>query len=166
MLDQAAIVEEIGRVTNALGWCYGGAGLDVRGLQADQLERFVLPMMRGERHFCYAITEEGAGSDVEDIATTARREGDHYVIDGEKWHVTSANLAMPVVQAKRRRRPWPVLLPPSARHRALRSPAYTHTYGHHHPILAFAMSRCRQPTGSARRATAWASPMPGSAASA
>ena len=42
---------------------------------------------------CYAITEEHAGSDVADLAATARRDGDDYVLDGEKWHVTSYNEA-------------------------------------------------------------------------
>ena len=42
-------------------------------------------------HECYAITEEGAGSDVDAIAATARRDGDDYVLDGVKWHVTSYN---------------------------------------------------------------------------
>lgn len=111
---------------------------------ADQIERFVLPMMRGERHFCYAITEEGAGSDVDGIRATARRDGDHYVIDGVKWHVTSANLADTIlVQAK-------IAGGPNAGAHGLffvdadapgitseRNPAYTHTYRHHHPILRF-----------------------------
>ena len=42
---------------------------------------------------CYAITEEDAGSDVADLAATARRDGDDYVLDGVKWHVTSYNEA-------------------------------------------------------------------------
>ena len=48
---------------------------------------------RGERHECYAITEELAGTDVSDLATTARRDGDDYVVNGTKWHVTSYNVA-------------------------------------------------------------------------
>ncbi len=59
----------------------------------EQIERYIEPMMSGERCECYAITEAEAGSDPGAIATTARLDGDHYVINGEKWFVTSANKA-------------------------------------------------------------------------
>ena len=58
-----------------------------------QLDRYVIPAIRGEAEECYAITEEGAGSDVDAIVATARRDGDEYVLNGEKWHVTSYNSA-------------------------------------------------------------------------
>ena len=48
-----------------------------------------LPITRGEVHLCYAITEENAGSDPAAIEATAERHGDSYVINAEKWHVTS-----------------------------------------------------------------------------
>lgn len=145
VLDQAVAAEQIGRVTNALGWCYPEAqGWMFEACNDDQIGRFILPMMRGEKHFCYAITEEGAGSNVDDIQTTARREGDQYVIDGIKWHVTSANLADTIlVQAK-------IAEGPNAGTHGLffvdanapgittlRNPAYTHTYRHHHPVIRF-----------------------------
>ena len=53
-----------------------------------QLQRWLLPTVRGEMHEAYAITEEFAGSDTSALQTTARRDGDEYVIDGIKWHVT------------------------------------------------------------------------------
>src|SRR5690348_2233142 len=56
-------------------------------------ERWLLPSVRGEKHEAYAITEEFAGSDVSALRTTARRDGDEYVINGVKWHVTSFKLA-------------------------------------------------------------------------
>jgi Acyl-CoA dehydrogenase, middle domain len=62
-------------------------------LPAEQLERWVLPTIRGERRECYAITEEGAGSDVDAIQATAHRDGDGYRLNGVKWHVTSFNHA-------------------------------------------------------------------------
>ena len=58
-----------------------------------QRETWLLPTVRGEKEECYAITEEGAGSDVSDLTATARRDGDEYVLDGVKWHVTSFNEA-------------------------------------------------------------------------
>ena len=93
-VTQVAIVEQIGRVTNALGWCFGEAqGWMFEACSEEQIERYVLPIMRGERHECYAITEAGSGSDVEGIEATARRDGDDYLLNGEKWYVTGANMA-------------------------------------------------------------------------
>lgn len=145
LLDQVAIAEQTGRVTNALAWCYGEAqSWMFEACSPDQIDRFILPLMRGERHFCTAVTEEGAGSDVDDIATTARRDGEDYVIDGEKWHVTSANLADTViVQAKAdggHADGMHVLFfveMPAEGLSTARSPAYTHSYRHHHPVLRF-----------------------------
>ncbi|MGH6948298.1 MAG: acyl-CoA dehydrogenase family protein [Kiloniellales bacterium] len=145
ILEQAVIAEQIGRVTNALGWCYPEAqSWMFEACNSEQVERVIEPMMRGEHHFCYAITEEGAGSNVEDIRTTARREGDRYLIDGEKWHVTSHNLADIIVLQAR------IEGGANAGAHALffvdhdsegietvRTPLYTHTYKHHHPILKF-----------------------------
>ena len=52
------------------------------------------PTVRGEMSECYAITEEFAGSDVAALEATARRDGDDYVLNGVKWHVTSYNDAV------------------------------------------------------------------------
>lgn len=96
VLEQAVISEQIGRVTNALGWCYSSTPPWMLEACADapyQMQTWVMPNIRGERHECYAITEEHAGSDVDAIRATARRDGDRYVLNGEKWHVTSGNLA-------------------------------------------------------------------------
>jgi acyl-CoA dehydrogenase len=143
ILDQVAIAEQIGRVTNALGWCYGEAqSWMFEACSADQIDRYIKRLMRGERHFCYAITEAEAGSNVDDIATTAERRGDHYVLNGEKWHVTSANLAdTMLVQAKiaggakdgAHALFFAARDAPGVSDR--RNPSYTHTYRHHHPIV-------------------------------
>src|SRR5260370_5364597 len=93
-LQQVLVQEQAGRVTNALGWV---AATPPSWLPAvateDQIERYVRPAVRGEREECYAITEEGAGSDVAAIRGTARRDGDGYLLNGTKWHVTSYNTA-------------------------------------------------------------------------
>jgi acyl-CoA dehydrogenase len=93
---------------------------------------------------CYAITEEGAGSDVDAIAATASRDGDTYVLDGVKWHVTSFNeAAYAFFQAKLTNGPHAgehvmfVVDLPSDGVRIVRTPAYSHTISHHHPIVAF-----------------------------
>lgn len=93
-LDQVVVWEQLGRVTNALCWSVSEAHEWMfEACTPGQIVRYIKPLMDGSRCECYAITEEQAGSDPDAIATTARREGDRYVIDGEKWFVTSANKA-------------------------------------------------------------------------
>ena len=104
----------------------------------------MLPAIRGEREECYAITEEGAGSDVDAIEATAHRDGDDYLLNGEKWHVTSYNTAdFAFFQAKLvggahdgEHAMFLVELP-SPGVRVVRTPQYSHTISHHHPIVAF-----------------------------
>lgn len=52
-------------------------------------EQVIPPVLRGEQIAALAITEPGGGSDVAALRTTARRDGEHYVIDGEKTFITS-----------------------------------------------------------------------------
>jgi alkylation response protein AidB-like acyl-CoA dehydrogenase len=144
-LQQVLVSEQIGRVTNGLGWCvHTPAAWAPEVVSAEQLERWIVPTIRGERHECYAITEEGAGSDVDSIAATARRDGEDYVLNGVKWHVTSYNTADYVFfQAK-------IDGGPNAGSHAMffvdegtpgvrlvREPRYTHTYADTHAIVAF-----------------------------
>ncbi|GAB2472390.1 acyl-CoA dehydrogenase family protein [Comamonas humi] len=57
---------------------------------SDELKRRVLPgILAGEKIAALAITEPGGGSDVAQLATTARREGEHYVVNGSKIFITS-----------------------------------------------------------------------------
>ncbi|WP_346233295.1 acyl-CoA dehydrogenase family protein [Parafrigoribacterium mesophilum] len=51
---------------------------------AEQKRDYLLPTIAGERVSCFAITEPGAGSDAAGVQTTARRDGDSWLINGEK----------------------------------------------------------------------------------
>ena len=55
----------------------------------DLVDRFVRPTLAGEKIGSLAVTEPGGGSDVAGIRTTARREGDEYVVNGAKTFITS-----------------------------------------------------------------------------
>ena len=59
----------------------------------EQKQRYLLPTISGERVSCFAITEPGAGSDAKAIRTSARKEGDEWVINGEKTFITQGNEA-------------------------------------------------------------------------
>ena len=142
MTEQVAIWEQMGRVTNALSWCFSEPQSWMFDACSDeQIEEYVLPMMRGEKKDCYAITESGPGSDVAGIEATARRDGDDYVLDGEKWYVTSANLADFF---------WFQAILPDEDDEALflvdqgtpgiemtDNPLFSHTYAAHHPTYRF-----------------------------
>jgi len=59
----------------------------------EQKQRFLVPQARGERWAAFGLTEPGAGSDVAALAATARREGDVYILNGEKMWISMASLA-------------------------------------------------------------------------
>jgi acyl-CoA dehydrogenase len=69
---------------------------------APDVQQEVIPaVLRGEKIAALAITEPGAGSDVAGLRTTARREGDEWVIDGEKVFITSGMRADWITMAVR-----------------------------------------------------------------
>lgn len=57
----------------------------------EQKERYLLPTINGDLKSCFAITEPGAGSDARAITTSARRDGDEWIINGEKTFITRGN---------------------------------------------------------------------------
>src|ERR671933_1929849 len=59
----------------------------------EQHERWLAPQARGEKLACFGLTEPGAGSDVASMRSTARREGDVYVLNGSKNWISYANVA-------------------------------------------------------------------------
>jgi acyl-CoA dehydrogenase len=84
----AALVEiELGRTF--VPFSFGGYADNILYYaNEEQKQRYLLPTIEGERKSCFAITEPGAGSDAKNIRTTARKDGDEWVIDGEKTFIT------------------------------------------------------------------------------
>jgi acyl-CoA dehydrogenase len=145
IVDQVAVWEQLGRVTNALCWCFSEAqSWMFEACTPEQIERFILPLVTGQRKECYAITESGAGSDVDSIETVARAAPGGYRVTGEKWYVTSANHAdYFILQAR-------LAEGTHAGSHALffvdcdasgielvRTPLFSHTFAAHHPIYRF-----------------------------
>ena len=58
-----------------------------------QKERFIPPIATGEKIACFGLTEPGAGSDVGAMNSRARKEGDEYVLNGEKMWITLSDMA-------------------------------------------------------------------------
>lgn len=142
MVEQVAIWEQLGRVTNALSWCFPEPQKWMfDACTEEQIEAYILPMMRGERKDCYAITESGPGSDVSGLTATAVQSGDDYVLNGEKWYVTSANLAdFFWFQAKLPDEGEDALFLVDQGTDGIEmtaSPLFSHSYAAHHPTFQF-----------------------------
>jgi len=92
------VYEELGRADSSVrGFLTVHAGLVSQCLldhgSDEQRHRWLPRLASGEAIGCYALTEEGAGSDVSAIATRARREGDTWILDGDKTWITNGGIA-------------------------------------------------------------------------
>jgi alkylation response protein AidB-like acyl-CoA dehydrogenase len=59
----------------------------------EQKQRYLVPQARGEKIATFALTEPGVGSDAANLATTARRDGDRYILNGSKIWISLADAA-------------------------------------------------------------------------
>jgi acyl-CoA dehydrogenase len=84
---------ELGWTAWALQTLVSPPGNILRACQGSQVDDYLLPAIRGERHDCLAMTEPGAGSDVRSMTTRARRDGGDWVIDGLKHFISHADAA-------------------------------------------------------------------------
>ena len=66
-----------------------------------QKEKYLKPLLAGEKRICYSMTEKAAGADATGMQTAAVRDGDNWVINGEKWFSSAASVAdIALVMAK------------------------------------------------------------------
>ncbi|RKT53483.1 acyl-CoA dehydrogenase family protein [Saccharothrix australiensis] len=91
-LPAALVEQELGR--SFVPFRFGGYADNIlfHGTE-EQRRRYLLPTISGERVSCFAITEPGAGSDAKAIRTSARRDGDEWVLNGEKTFITHGHEA-------------------------------------------------------------------------
>jgi alkylation response protein AidB-like acyl-CoA dehydrogenase len=142
-LFQVMLIEEQwGRATGALWDIPWRPSIPLARGTEEQKRRYLRPACRGERRDAYAITEEGAGSDPSMIQTIARRDGDDWLLNGEKWHVTSGDVADFLlvhahVDASGSKATIFLVDKDAAGVRVVRSPRYMHTFVFEHPIVAF-----------------------------
>jgi acyl-CoA dehydrogenase len=139
-LEWVLVEEQLGRSTNALSWHIPTAYNVLGSGSPEQIDRWLRPSLRGEGHDAYAVTEEGAGSDPSGIATTARRRDGGWVIDGEKWFVTSGDIASVYIVMANAEGEGPTLFLVDAASPGISvvdDPPFTHTYPHGHPTIRF-----------------------------
>ncbi len=102
-LDLAIVVFELSRVSTDVSMAFGGSvfcGLNVLRKGSDgQRARWLPKMLSGDIKFSIGISEPDAGSDVGAIRTVAARDGDHYIVNGQKLWTTGAGLKNSVICA-------------------------------------------------------------------
>lgn len=87
---QSLLWTEVGRTW--VPFTFGGEADNILYYcNSDQKREYLLPTIEGERISCFAITEPGAGSDAANIKLSARRDGDDWVLNGEKTFITNGN---------------------------------------------------------------------------
>ncbi|MBU3739844.1 MAG: acyl-CoA dehydrogenase [Rhodoferax sp.] len=91
--DLTLMERELGRASYALQMLVARPSNILRACQGRQIEEYLLPTIRGERHDCLAMTEPDAGSDVRSMRTRAVRDGDVYRIDGSKHFISHADVS-------------------------------------------------------------------------
>ncbi len=139
VLEQAIISEQVGKLTGALWDTMWRPANALKVATEAQREEYLLPEILGERRDAVAITEANAGSDPQNIATTAVRDGQSYIITGEKWFVTVGDaadfiLTLALVEGA----PTMFIIDkdlPGVE--VKRVPRYTHTFVYEHPEFVF-----------------------------
>ena len=161
-LDAVSMVlveRELGKASYALQLLVGRPSNILQACSGEQRDRYLGPAIRGERHDCVAMTEPGAGSDVRSMSTTARRDGDAYVVNGTKHFISHADVADFIIlfaasgqgetgSAQRPRRPITALLvdADSSGLTVRRGPGCVSNRGYHQCELVF--TDCRVPAAN------------------
>ncbi|HUA49002.1 MAG TPA: acyl-CoA dehydrogenase family protein [Solirubrobacteraceae bacterium] len=143
MLEWFLVNEQFGRVTNGIHWHVPSAYNVLMQGSPEQIDRYLLPALRGEGGDAYAVTEAEAGSDPSGISTTAVATDVGWRLSGEKWFVTSGDVArvlivMALVLDGEDRLPTLFLVEPGAPGvEFVDDPRFTHNYPHGHPTIRF-----------------------------
>ena len=143
-LQQVAVWEVLGRSTNALTWCFSEPQKwMLEACNEEQIKKYILPIMDGSRHECYAITESESGSEL-DVSATAKKVDGGYVVNGVKWYVTGANHAdfffiQAVIQDGEDAIGDALFFLDMDQEgiEHVRTPLFSHTFDSHHPIYKF-----------------------------
>ncbi len=143
MLEWFLVNEQFGRVTNGLHWHVPNVYNVWVEATPGQLQRYVTPALHGQGGDAYAVTEAEAGSDAGGIATTAVATRGGWRINGEKWFVTSGDVARVLIVMANvidgtDRLPTLFLVEPGTDGvEFVDDPRFTHNYPHGHPTIRF-----------------------------
>jgi len=142
-LEWALVEEQWGRSTNAIHWHVPNAYNVWHHASEEQIQRWLVPALRGEVRDAYAVTERDAGSDPSRIATVAEPGDGGYRISGEKWFVTTGDVASVyvvmanVIEGGERLPTLFVVDRDAAGVEIIDDPDFTHNYPDGHPTIVF-----------------------------
>ena len=138
------VEEQFGRTTNGVSWYIPSAYNVWKAGTPEQIERWLIPALRGQLHDAYAVTEVDAGSDPSGITTVARRVAPgRWVLNGEKWFVTFGSVAAVIIvmayaEFDGERVGTLFAVPADAPGvEIVDDPPFTHNYPHGHPTMRF-----------------------------
>jgi acyl-CoA dehydrogenase len=92
-MDFALVERELGRGSMALNHFFGRPQNILMACKGEQIERYLMPAVRGERMDALAMTEPGAGSDVRGMKCSAVQDGTDWVVNGTKHFISGADHA-------------------------------------------------------------------------
>jgi acyl-CoA dehydrogenase len=141
-MQQALINEEVGKATGALWAVIWHPAVPLKRGTPRQIEEFLTPSCLGQRRACVAVTEADAGSDARRVRTRADRKGDRYVINGEKWFVTTGDeadyiIVHAIVDGDPEKQTLFLVDKNTPGIAIKREPKFTHTYVFGHPEFIF-----------------------------
>jgi len=97
VLENCLAIEELGRACIGVATTYAASGLGAYPIllhgSEEQKQKYLPVIASGEKLAAFAVTESGAGSDAGGIQTTAKREGDFYLLNGTKQWITNGGEA-------------------------------------------------------------------------
>ena len=92
IIDEELKRAGVSRPQNMIGIGWAGPTIIHAGTDA-QKERYLMPLLAGEETWCQLFSEPGAGSDLANLATRAVRDGDTYIVNGQKIWTSGAHLS-------------------------------------------------------------------------
>jgi len=96
VFENCLAIEEMARACISVATTFAASGLGAYPIllygSEEQKQKYLSPIASGEKLAAFGVTEANAGSDAGGIQTTAKRDGDHYVLNGTKQWITNAQI--------------------------------------------------------------------------
>ena len=90
-------IEELSRICGGIALAYAGTALGTFPIllfgNEQQKKKYLPPIAKGEKIAAFGVTESGAGSDITTLTTTAKKEGNYYILNGTKQWITNGGEA-------------------------------------------------------------------------
>lgn len=154
-ISYAIVIEEVSRVNAAMGLCvavHNGVSASPVCMfgNEEQRERFLVPLATGEKIGTFCLTEPNAGSDASSLETSAVRDGNEYILNGNKVFVTNGgisglNLMFAAVQTGGKKRLFSVYIVESEREGLEKGPVEDLMGMRGNPVCPIVLRDCRIP---------------------